>query len=134
MVGGHYHSHKIKKSDESKGYGMIHNTALSAHFSFFVFNFFFLYLDHTNVYLQQFRDARQEVAYCLSNCILVLSFFFCFCCPPPFFSAFTIPYILAAVQRCETRGGILSQQLYIGIPFSVPFSWMFCVYAAFVEV
>ena len=83
MVGGHYHSHKTKKSDK-KDYGMNTQYRVECTYTFlFLFRFSFLWVFPQNfsqyflqylISLQQFRDARQEVAYCLSNDILVFYF------------------------------------------------------------
>lgn len=73
-------------------------------------------------------------------------FFFLFFFPTRGPSTIFLPFIFAAFQRCEAIGGILSQQLYMGLfslsmdffltppshPLSLHFPYgMLCVYAAF---
>ena len=82
VVDGHYHGHKIKKSNNQKTMGWIRNTASTVQTPCFLFSFIVIFIIYFflpsflwyHVSLQQFRDVRQEVAYCLGFDILVSSF------------------------------------------------------------
>ena len=123
MVGGHYHSHKIKKSDK-KGYGM--NTQYRVECtSFLLLSFYLVSLFHKSFqntsYLCSSSEMWDKRWHIVSAMIFWYSLFLCFNLyssnlhyPPPIFPHSSSPLswmfcVFAAFQRCETKGGISSQ-------------------------